>query len=26
MDTPAYRHFSRLGFRRPYVRTHYARI
>jgi hypothetical protein len=24
MDTPAYRHFSLLGFRRPYVRTHYA--
>jgi hypothetical protein len=26
MDTPAYRHFSALGFRRPYVRTHYTRI
>ena len=24
-DTPAYQYFSRLGFRRPYVRTHYAR-
>ena len=26
MDTPAYEYFGRLGFRRPYVRTHYARI
>jgi hypothetical protein len=26
MDTPAYAHFARLGFRRPYVRTHYARL
>jgi hypothetical protein len=26
MNTPAYDHFARLGFRRPYVRTHYARI
>ena len=26
MDTPAYRCFSQLGFRRPYVRTHYARL
>jgi hypothetical protein len=26
MDTPAYQYFARLGFRRPYVRTHYARI
>ena len=26
LDTPAYDNFSRLGFRRPYVRTHYARI
>ena len=26
MDTPAYDYFGRLGFRRPYVRTHYARI
>jgi hypothetical protein len=25
MDTPAYGYFGRLGFRRPYVRTHYAR-
>jgi hypothetical protein len=25
MDTPAYEYFGRLGFRRPYVRTHYAR-
>jgi hypothetical protein len=24
MDTPAYDYFARLGFRRPYVRTHYA--
>jgi len=24
MDTPAYEHFARLGFSRPYVRTHYA--
>jgi hypothetical protein len=26
MDTPAYEHFARLGFSRPYVRTHYARL
>jgi hypothetical protein len=26
MDTPAYAYFGELGFRRPYVRTHYARI
>ncbi len=26
MDTPAYGYFGRLGFRRPYARTHYARI
>jgi hypothetical protein len=26
MDTPAYEYFSRLGFRRPYARTHYARV
>jgi hypothetical protein len=26
MDTPAYEYFGRLGFRRPYVRTHYARV
>jgi hypothetical protein len=26
MDTPAYAHFGALGFRRPYVRTHYARL
>jgi hypothetical protein len=26
MDTPAYEHFARLGFRRPYVRTHYALV
>ena len=26
MDTPAYAHFSHLGFRLPYVRTHYARV
>ena len=26
MNTPAYEYFGRLGFRRPYVRTHYARI
>jgi hypothetical protein len=25
-DTPAYGYFARLGFRRPYVRTHYARL
>jgi hypothetical protein len=24
MDTPAYEHFARLGFRRPYVRTHWT--
>ncbi len=26
MDTPAYEHFAELGFRRPYVRTHHARV
>jgi hypothetical protein len=26
LDTPAYQHFARLGFRRPYVRTHFARL
>lgn len=26
LDTPAYRTFARLGFRRPYVRTHHARL
>jgi hypothetical protein len=26
LDTPAYGRFARLGFRRPYVRTHHARI
>jgi hypothetical protein len=26
LDTPAYRHFAALGFARPYVRTHYARV
>jgi hypothetical protein len=26
MDTPAYGSFAALGFRRPYVRTHYARL
>jgi len=25
MDTPAYPNFARLGFRRPYVRTHFTR-
>jgi hypothetical protein len=25
MDTPAYRYFGRLGFTRPYVRTHWTR-
>jgi hypothetical protein len=25
MDTPAYEYFSRLGFSRPYARTHQAR-
>jgi hypothetical protein len=25
MDTPGYEYFARLGFRRPYARTHYAR-
>jgi hypothetical protein len=25
-DTPAYAHFARLGFRRPYVRIHYTRL
>jgi len=24
MDTPAYPNFARLGFRRPYVRTHFT--
>ncbi|MGV1047189.1 MAG: hypothetical protein ACOYD4_01505 [Solirubrobacterales bacterium] len=24
LDTPAYGHFARLGFRRPYVRTHWT--
>ena len=26
MDTPAYRYFGELGFTRPYVRTHWARL
>jgi len=26
MDTPAYEYFGRLGFTRPYVRTHWAVI
>ena len=26
MDTPAYRYFGELGFTRPYVRTHWARV
>jgi hypothetical protein len=26
MDTPAYAHFALLGFRRPYMRTHHARL
>jgi hypothetical protein len=26
MDTPAYRYFSQLGFGRPYVRSHWARV
>jgi hypothetical protein len=26
MDTPAYEYFARIGFRRPYARTHYARL
>jgi hypothetical protein len=26
MDTPAYEHFGRLGFTRPYVRTHWAPV
>lgn len=26
MDTPAYEHLARLGFHRPYVRTHWARL
>ena len=26
LDTPAYATFARLGFRRPYVRTHFARL
>ena len=25
-DTPAYGYFGRLGFRRPNVRTHFARL
>ena len=24
LDTPAYEYFGRLGFRRPYVRTHWT--
>ena len=26
LNTPAYAHFERLGFRRPYTRTHHARL
>jgi hypothetical protein len=26
MGAPAYEYFSRLGFGRPYARTHYARL
>ena len=26
LDTPAYGYFARLGFRRPYVRTHWTRV
>jgi hypothetical protein len=26
MDTPSYEYLGRLGFRRPYVRTHHARL
>jgi hypothetical protein len=26
LDTPAYRYFGELGFTRPYVRTHWARL
>jgi hypothetical protein len=26
LDTPAYRYFAALGFRRPYVRTHWTRL
>ena len=26
LDTPAYEYFSRLGFTRPYVRTHWTRL
>ena len=26
LDTPSYRYFGRLGFHRPYVRTHWARL
>ena len=26
MDTPSYTYFSELGFHRPYVRTHFARL
>ena len=26
LDTPPYQYLSRLGFRRPYVRTHHARV
>ena len=26
LDTPAYEHFGRLGFSRPYVRTHWAAV
>lgn len=25
LDTPAYANFARLGFRRPYTRTHFTR-
>jgi hypothetical protein len=25
MNTPAYRHFEALGFKRPYFREHYCR-
>jgi hypothetical protein len=26
MDTPSYAYFARLGFSRPYARTHFARL
>ena len=26
LDAPAYAHFARLGFRRPYTRIHHARL